>query len=374
MQIVGVGCGEGVREGMWVPPALMRAVPGCHVLTSFEEVPDDAAVGLWGSPWPRQRHFRQLLASGRHYELTAGADIVLHLALPELTGPLALGGPDEVPQPGVATLVVEPYPGCRALSFLKEDEQVDAWPDPWQKHLPVRMDIREAPATALVLVRRDGETALCLDEVWGLMQRLRQPNGCPWDRAQTPLSLRRYVLEEAAEVVEAVHDGRTHKIVEELGDLLLQILFQAEIGRSECRFELRDVVAALSEKLRRRHPHVFGDMQRQHSAEGVERIWQQVKEGEPAQRERLHALSGLPDELSPVLAVQKAIEKLQPEVPSEAVARGRIAALGQSATSADDVTQLLFFAILLAHHRGVVADVETRKWLTILKSGVNWPF
>src|SRR5512141_2496374 len=92
-----------------------------------------------------------------------------------------------------------------------------------------------------------------------LMAKLREPDGCPWDRKQTAESLKPYVIEEAYEVVGAIEQGDQREICEELGDLLLQVVFQARVAEEAGHFAIRDVVRAIHEKLVRRHPHVFGD-------------------------------------------------------------------------------------------------------------------
>lgn len=112
-----------------------------------------------------------------------------------------------------------------------------------------------------------------------LVHRLRQPDGCPWDRDQTHESLRRYVIEEAYEVAEAIDQGDPEALVSELGDLLLQILLHAEIAGEWGDFTLRDVYRVLSDKLIRRHPHVFG-AERAATAEEAEAAWNTAKAAE----------------------------------------------------------------------------------------------
>lgn len=106
--------------------------------------------------------------------------------------------------------------------------------------------------------------------------RLRAPNGCPWDREQTHESLRTYLIEEAYEVLEALDSGDDGKFAEELGDLLLQILFHSQIAREEGRFSVSDVIQEIHDKMVRRHPHVFGETRAKDSAE-VLRNWEQIK-------------------------------------------------------------------------------------------------
>ena len=103
---------------------------------------------------------------------------------------------------------------------------------------------------------RDMRSAVTLREI---MARLRAPDGCPWDRAQTRQTLKRHLLEETYEVLEAIDADDTAELCEELGDLLLQVYFHAQIAAEEAAFTFADVTAALGEKLVRRHPHVFGD-------------------------------------------------------------------------------------------------------------------
>src|SRR5262245_58782363 len=110
------------------------------------------------------------------------------------------------------------------------------------------------PVTAPALAEQQGHTFPRLVE---LMQRLLAPDDCPWDREQNFKTLRRYVLEEACEVVDAIDSGDRGELRAELGNLLLQVVFQAELGRAENSFGPDDVVAAICDKLVRRHPHVF---------------------------------------------------------------------------------------------------------------------
>ena len=106
--------------------------------------------------------------------------------------------------------------------------------------------------------------------------RLRAPKGCPWDREQTHRSLRTYLLEEAYEVLEALDTGDDAKFAEEMGDLLLQIVFHSQIAQEEGRFTVADVIREIHDKMIRRHPHVFGKTRARDSAE-VLRNWEQIK-------------------------------------------------------------------------------------------------
>jgi tetrapyrrole methylase family protein/MazG family protein len=142
------------------------------------------------------------------------------------------------------------------------------------------------------------------DELVRLMARLRAPDGCPWDRKQTHESLKPYLIEEAYEVLEAIDAQNPAELREELGDLLLQVLFHAEIGREEGRLTLDEIMQHLAEKLVRRHPHVFdkhtGATPR--NAEEVYARWEQIKKDERQQiGDPASALEGVPKTLPALL-------------------------------------------------------------------------
>src|SRR5271155_5160533 len=119
-------------------------------------------------------------------------------------------------------------------------------------------------------------TAEWFEKLAVVQARLRAPKGCPWDREQTHESLRTYLIEEAYEVLEAMESGDDKKFADELGDLLLQVLFHADIAREAGRFDVVDVIRAIHDKMIRRHPHVFGDGTAKNSAE-VLRNWDRIK-------------------------------------------------------------------------------------------------
>jgi MazG family protein len=144
-----------------------------------------------------------------------------------------------------------------------------------------------------------------LPQLVEIMQRLLAPDGCPWDREQTLESLRPYVVEEAHEVVDAIDRGAPEELREELGDLLLQIVFQAELARAQGWFGPDDVVRAICEKMLRRHPHVFGDQKVSGSAEVLAK-WEQIKAQEKAGR---GVLDGVPKALPALLRAARMGEK-----------------------------------------------------------------
>src|SRR5438270_9189406 len=114
-----------------------------------------------------------------------------------------------------------------------------------------------------------------------LQARLRAPNGCPWDREQTHATLRTYLIEETYEVLDAMKSGDDAKFANEMGDLLLQIVFHSQIASEEKRFTVADVIREVHEKMVRRHPHVFGEKRAKDAAE-VLRNWEQIKAEERA--------------------------------------------------------------------------------------------
>ncbi|MDB4894598.1 MAG: MazG family protein [Firmicutes bacterium] len=115
-----------------------------------------------------------------------------------------------------------------------------------------------------------------LDPLVAVMDRLRGPDGCPWDREQTHESLRKYMLEEAYEAVEAIGAGDSQHLAEELGDVLLQVVFHAQLARETGDFDMHDIVEGITSKLVRRHPHIFGDVEAQTAAD-VTRNWEAIK-------------------------------------------------------------------------------------------------
>ncbi len=145
------------------------------------------------------------------------------------------------------------------------------------------------------------QTGKLFEGLVALQARLRAPGGCPWDREQTHHTLKTYLIEETYEVLDALEQGDPKDLTEELGDLLLQILFHADIGREAGRFDIADVISGIHEKMVRRHPHVFGKVKADTSAQ-VLKNWAQLKSLEkkdaaPAQQHLPSALEGIPRSL-----------------------------------------------------------------------------
>src|SRR2546423_1282067 len=147
------------------------------------------------------------------------------------------------------------------------------------------------------------------EKLVAVQARLRAPNGCPWDREQTHRSLRTYLIEEAYEVLEALESGNDAKFAEEMGDLLLQIVFHSQIAREEGRFTVAEVIREIHDKMIRRHPHVFGKTRAKDSTE-VLRNWEQIKAEESrANDKKIGSKTGddLPKETSLLDGVSRAL-------------------------------------------------------------------
>ncbi len=142
-----------------------------------------------------------------------------------------------------------------------------------------------------------------LERLLGIMKKLRGPDGCPWDREQTLDSLKSGLIEETYEVIDAIESGDCSHLEEELGDLLLQIVFQSQISEEEGHFEFSDVATAIADKLERRHPHVFGELEVSGTDE-VLKNWDAIKKAEKQEGDKSASIvSGIPRHLP---ALQKA--------------------------------------------------------------------
>lgn len=166
----------------------------------------------------------------------------------------------------------------------------------------------DPPQIEVLVGSWDVPGARLLDAV-AVMDALRSPGGCPWDAQQTHESLAKYLLEEAHETVEAIETGDTEHIAEELGDVLLQVLFHARIAADDDPgFTIDDVASQLVDKLIRRHPHVFGDGDAS-TPEEVEQSWERIKAAEKTDRDEEDLLAGIPASLSPLLVAEKVITR-----------------------------------------------------------------
>jgi XTP/dITP diphosphohydrolase/ATP diphosphatase len=211
-----------------------------------------------------------------------------------------------------------------------------------------------------------------------IMRRLRAPGGCPWDREQTFDTIRKYTLEEAYEVFDAIERRAWPELKDELGDLLLQVLFYAEMAAEAGHFTLHDVAENLSEKLVRRHPHVFGDVAAA-DANAVLRNWEQIKLEEKSAASKAEQPASMMDDIPrsmPAMletrklgsraakvgfdwpSVEGLFEKLAEET---AELREELAAGAQNERVEEELGDLLFTAVNLARHLKVDPELALRK-------------
>lgn len=156
-------------------------------------------------------------------------------------------------------------------------------------------------------MRAMSDTRHPVDKLVELMSTLRSPCGCPWDKEQTRNSLTPFLIEEAYEVVEAIEGGNPRELKDELGDLLFQIIFHCQIAREQGQFDLYDVAEHSHAKMKNRHPHVFGDVQLETSAD-VLANWEEIKKKEE-NRKKNSMLEGLPKELPALLKAHRVQDK-----------------------------------------------------------------
>ena len=194
-----------------------------------------------------------------------------------------------------------------------------------------------------------------------IIRTLRSEDGCPWDRAQTHESLRSCMIEEAYEAVSAVNQRDEANLCEELGDVLLQVLLHSQIAEDEGSFTLDDVIQGISEKMIRRHPHVFGDKDRS-DIPG----WEEIKKQERADREPAGPYDGVPEEFPALIRAQKVLKKgaeLCPVLKDEKETRKRIAELAEMLEAeesgrmeAEILTALLLRCVNALRLKGVHAE------------------
>ena len=215
-----------------------------------------------------------------------------------------------------------------------------------------------------------------------LQARLRAPNGCPWDREQTHDSLRTYLVEETYEVLDAIDGGDARKFADELGDLLLQIVFHAELAAEAGRFDIADVIEQIYTKMVRRHPHVFGEARAKTSAQ-VLKNWEQLKAEERAKSQPSQAASasildavprGLPGLLEAHQLTRRAanvgfdwpdvkgiFDKLAEETRELKSAIGGLASGERREKIEEEVGDLLFVGVNLARFLELDAEIALKK-------------
>ncbi|HMJ52711.1 MAG TPA: nucleoside triphosphate pyrophosphohydrolase [Polyangiaceae bacterium] len=224
-----------------------------------------------------------------------------------------------------------------------------------------------SPVVVPPLAEQRGEAYVRLVEI---MQRLLAADGCPWDREQSPESLRRYVLEEACEVIDAIDSGDRGSLREELGDLLLQVVFLGELMRREGAFGPDDVVRAIADKLVHRHPHVFADTVVS-GADQVLENWERIKAAEKKDR---GLLDGVPRSMPALTRAQRVGEKVERvgfDWPDARGSRAKVAEElgeldrammeGNGARVEEELGDVLFSLVNLARHVKVDAEGALRK-------------
>lgn len=208
-----------------------------------------------------------------------------------------------------------------------------------------------------------------VDLLLEIMSSLRAPGGCPWDAEQSPESLTPYIIEEACELVDAIESGDNEQVCDELGDLLLQVVFIAQIFNERDQFNFDDVAKGISDKLIRRHPHVFDKTDGPVNREDLDKQWEEIKKGELLENKSCMA-DHLPSRLPTIQYTQKLISKAhkknrRSELPEfkqqllkhiEGVVQKNTPELNE-----EQIGQAIFHLIQLAYTEGIDAETALRK-------------
>jgi len=211
------------------------------------------------------------------------------------------------------------------------------------------------------------------DDLVRVISALRAPDGCPWDLEQTHDSLKKSLLEETYEVIEAIENDDPAKLEEELGDLMMQPVLHAVIAREDGYFTIDDSIEAITRKLIRRHPHVFGDLEVKDSAE-VLRNWEAIKKAEPANAHRTSALDGVPAVLPALMRamdISKKAVKVGFEWPSDEAVLEKVheelnellaeIRSGDTERAREEIGDLLFAIVNLARRLHIDAEEALRR-------------
>ena len=195
-----------------------------------------------------------------------------------------------------------------------------------------------------------------LEELIATLEKLRAPGGCAWDAEQTHQSLVRYLLEETYELVDAIEAGSDAELIEELGDVLYQVIFHADIAAASGRFTIEDVAAHMNAKMIGRHPHVFGDRVAE-TADDVVAMWDDLKRVEkPA---RTSVLDGVPQAMPSLLLADKLLGKTS------------VAAPDLTWDSEDDLGASLLGIVAAARAQGLDAERALRSALRSLQDDIR---
>ncbi|MBN1307739.1 MAG: nucleoside triphosphate pyrophosphohydrolase [Chitinispirillaceae bacterium] len=211
-----------------------------------------------------------------------------------------------------------------------------------------------------------------LHRLINIIARLRAPAGCPWDREQTHASLLPCLLDEMYEFFEAVDENSPYKMEEELGDLLLQVVLHSQIAKEEGTFTIEDVAHGISEKIIRRHPHVFGDVEVS-SSRDVLNNWEQIKKAEKGKAHRRFLVDDIPEALPALFRAEKiqrrvarvgfdwhdagpALDKVEEEFNEFRQAL----ASGDTTHAVEELGDILFALVNVARHKGICAEEALR--------------
>jgi uncharacterized protein YabN with tetrapyrrole methylase and pyrophosphatase domain len=158
--------------------------------------------------------------------------------------------------------------------------------------------------------KRGPQNPRAIEDLLAIMAQLRSPTGCPWDREQDHRTLRYHAVEEVYELMDAIEAGDDQEMAEELGDLLLQVVFHCQLARERGAFDFEEVSRRIADKLIRRHPHVFGEAQAR-TVDAVWAQWEQIKKAEKqgTRHHRSSALDGIPKRLPALLRAEKLVKK-----------------------------------------------------------------
>lgn len=190
-----------------------------------------------------------------------------------------------------------------------------------------------------------------IEDLLKVMAKLRSPKGCPWDREQSHMTLRRHAIEEVYELIDAIEARDDHEMAEELGDLLLQVVFHSQLAKERGAFDFEQVTRHLVDKLIRRHPHVFGNTKVK-DVDEVWANWEKIKRAEKTgtHRERASALDGVPKHLPALLRAEKLVKKARKaHLVSEAKPPLR-------AATKNSLARQLFDLAAFAHAKGWCAE------------------
>ena len=199
-----------------------------------------------------------------------------------------------------------------------------------------------------------------LPDLIAVMALLRSENGCPWDLAQTHHTIRQNVIEEAYEVADAIDREDAHDLCEELGDLLLQVVFHSRMAQEAGEFTFDDVADGICKKMVGRHPHIFGDL-KVGSAEEMLAVWDAVKVEEKGQKTASETLRAVPASFPALMRAQKLCSRseragLPPKDPAAALRRALDRLAAGEALGKEDLGSLLFSAAALCQTQGVDAE------------------